>query len=114
MATLLMGFENSNGTMTDKRTGEVIQWDNMIIHVMSNDRAETNGWFCDHIKCKSKNAVVLGAENLEALLYHPVYLQYDITAKEPTISAIIASPPDCTIVYPIFPCISPAPAGKDK
>lgn len=83
MATLLMGFENSNGTMTDKRTGEVIQWDNMIIHVMSNDRAETNGWFCDHIKCKSKNAVVLGAESLEALLY------VDPAAENPVFSPMV-------------------------
>ena len=121
MATILMGHENSNGTMTDRKTGEVISWDNEIIHVMSNDRAETTGWYCDHLKCKSKNVTVIGAGSLDELLFRPVYLQYDITAKEPTISAVIAAPLDATIVFPVFPVIaamaqsiSPAHAGKDK
>lgn len=114
MSTILLGYENSNGSMTDKRTGELIQWDNMIIHVMTDDRAEVCGWFCDHIKCKTKNVDVIGAVSLESLLYKPVYLQYDITAKEPTISAIIAAPSDPNTVYPTFHGISPAPAGKDK
>lgn len=103
MATILMGYENSQGNMTDRKTGEVIVWDNMIIHVMSDDREEVTGWFCDHIKTKTKKVDVIGAESLAALLYRPVYLQYDITAKEPTISAVIAAPQDAGLEYPVFP-----------
>jgi hypothetical protein len=116
MANILLGFENSNGNMTDRKTGELIQWDNMIIHVITDNREEVTGWFCDHIKCKTKNINVIGAANLQELLFRPVYLQYDITAKEPTISAVIAAPLDMTIVYPAFPIlnVSPQPAGKDK
>lgn len=115
MATILLGYENSNGSMTDKRTGELIQWDNMIIHVITNDREEVVGWFCDHIKCKTKNVNVLGADKLQDLINQPVYLQYDITAKEPTISAVIAAPQEPNTIYPVFPIsISPAPSGKDK
>lgn len=103
MSTILMGYENNAGTMTDKRTGEMIQWDNMIVHVITDDRAEVSGWFCDHIKCKTKNVDVIGAESLEALKYKPVYLQYDITAKEPTISAVIAAPWSGSEELPVFP-----------
>lgn len=103
MTTILLGFENSNGTMTNKQTGELIQWDNTIIHVITNDREEVKGWFCHHLKCKTKNANIIGADSLEALLYKPVYLQYDITAKEPTISAIIAATLTGTEEFPVFP-----------
>lgn len=103
MSTILMGFENNAGNMTDKKTGELIEWDNMIVHVMTDDREEVSGWFCDHIKCKTKKVDVLGADSLEALKYKAVYLQYDITAKEPTISAVIAAPFKGDEDFPVFP-----------
>lgn len=92
--TILKGYERKQGNFTNKVTGEVIEYDNIVIHYESDEREEVQGFFCGSAKCKAKGFKIYGAKDIHELLNKEIILAMDPTANAPTVNAIYAvSPP---------------------
>ena len=92
MSTVLRGYERREGQFTQKDTGEVIAYDNIMLHYTSDDRDEITGLFCGSIKCKSGSFKLVGADKLDDLIGKPVLMVMDLTEKTPTVGALYLDP----------------------
>lgn len=86
---ILKGYERKQGTFTNQKTGEVIEYDNYTIHVQSDERSECTGLFCENIKCKTDGLRFIGFDDLDEALEHEVILGLDITSTTPVVNQII-------------------------
>lgn len=93
MATVLMGYENKAGQFTNRETGELIAYDNYVLHFTSDDREEVKGWFCGSIKCKSGTFRIIGADTIDECLGKEVLMVMDMTASTPTVGSIVLVSP---------------------
>ena len=51
----VVGFETKKGSFTNQQTGEVIDYDNLIIYYVSDLKEEVEGLYSSEIKIKSKD-----------------------------------------------------------
>lgn len=92
MSTVLRGYERKEGQFVNEKTGEMITYDNILLHYTSNDREEVTGLYCGSIKCKSGSFKLVGANNLDELIGKPVLMVMDLTDKTPTVGALVLDP----------------------
>ena len=92
MSTVLRGYERKEGQFARSDTGEVIAYDNIMLHYTSNDREEVTGLYCSSIKCKSGSFKIVGAKSLDELINKPVLMVMDLTEKTPTVGALYLDP----------------------
>lgn len=88
--TILKGYERKTGSFTNKITGENIEYDNYVIHYVTDEREEVTGWYAQNIKCKAKSFQIVGAKSIDDLLEKEIMIVMDPTAATPTVKAIVA------------------------
>ena len=92
MSTVLRGYEQRKGQFVIEKTGEVKEYDNMMLHFTSDDREEVTGLFCGSVKCKSGQFQLVGAENLDQCINKEVMFVMDMTESTPTVGSIVLVP----------------------
>ncbi len=81
MAIILKGYEVKKGSFTNEKTGELVEYNNVDLHFMSNENEKCKGFFCDNVPAKMDDLKFTGAKNLDECLEHEVYFVMDPTAK---------------------------------
>ncbi len=73
----VVGFETKKGSFTNQQTGEVIDYDNLIIYYVSDLKKEVEGLYSSEIKIKSKDIKkILGDLNPSDLLDEEIIPYY--------------------------------------
>ena len=94
MSTVLRGYEHSQGQFTDKKTGELVDYENFKIHYTTDERKEVAGLYCDHIKCKGDSFKLVGVDTLDEALNREVLLMWDPTSdpEKPVCAGVYVIP----------------------
>ena len=77
----LLGYEEKKGSFTNKDTGEVVEYHNIDLHYVTDEKEGIKGYFCDCATAKAADLTVRGAKDLDGALNKEVYLLHDLTAK---------------------------------
>lgn len=77
----LIGYERKTGNMTDKETGERIEWDNYLLHYVTDERPEVKGLFADNVTAKVDGLQILNAKSIDEALNKQVIFAIDMTSK---------------------------------
>lgn len=77
----LLGYEQKQGTFTNKDTGEVIQYNNVDLHYVTDEKQKVKGLFCDSVKAKMDELQFTNAKSLDECLNKEIYLIFDPTQK---------------------------------
>ena len=85
----LLGYENKTGSFKNKDTGEFIQYDNYVLHFVTDERAEVKGLFCGSAKTKREDLIFMGFNSLEEVLGQEVIFGFDMTGNTPVVNRII-------------------------
>ncbi len=79
--TKLVGFLQKKGDFTNKESGEVIEYDNLELYVMTNEKEGVIGNCAYTAKAKTNELKLVGCKELKEAIGHEVYLITDLTAK---------------------------------
>ena len=85
----LLGYENKAGDFTNKQTGELIQYDNYVLHFVTDERTEVKGLFCGSAKTKREKLQFMGFKTLDDILGKEVIFGFDMTGGTPVVNRII-------------------------
>ena len=77
----LIGYERKQGSMTDTKTGELIEWDKYVLHYVTDERPEVKGYFADNVEAKADGLQLHGCKTLDEALNKQVMFGMDMTAK---------------------------------
>lgn len=81
----VVGFEKKKGTFTNQQTGEVIEYDNIILYCTNDSIDNVHGSYVSEIKVKSSDfSKICGGFKPEELIDHeikPYYAPYGNRVK---------------------------------
>lgn len=77
----LIGYERKTGNMQDTKTGELIEWDNYLLHYVTDERPEVKGLFADNVTAKVDGLQILNAKSIDEALNKQVMFAIDMTSK---------------------------------
>ena len=77
----LVGYERKTGSMPNKQTGEVISWDNYVLHYITDERPEVKGVYADNVTAKADSLQLTGCKTIDEALNKQVMFGMDMTAK---------------------------------
>lgn len=77
----LVGYERKTGNMVNKQTAEVIEWDNYVLHYITDERPEVKGVFADNVTAKVEGLQLHGCKTIDEALNKQVMFGMDMTAK---------------------------------
>lgn len=77
----LMGYERKTGSFPNKQTGEVVEYDNYVLHYQTDEKKGVKGLYCDNADAKAENLIIAGAKSIDECIGKEVALVADLTAK---------------------------------
>ena len=77
----LIGYERKSGSMPNEKTGELIEWDNYVLHYVTDERPEVTGLFADNVTAKVDGLQFTGFKTLDDVLNKQVMFGMDMTSK---------------------------------
>lgn len=77
----LMGYEEKKGSFTNKDTGELVQYHNIDLHYVTDEKEGVKGLFCDSARAKAADLQLKNCKTLDDALNKECYLIADLTAK---------------------------------
>ena len=91
----IVGFNRSKGTFTDKKTGELISYDNINVHLIcsSNSDASLHGYLAVTEKVKyevAEKVLGLPEKDWDKLINKSVQLEYT-SGKFPKLESVVIS-----------------------
>lgn len=77
---ILTGYEHKKGEFTSE--GRKVEYDAMVLHVISNERPEVSGWAAENVRASMSGFEVLGTvKTIEEAVDHEILLIADPTAE---------------------------------
>ena len=78
---ILTGYEHKQGEFTNDEKQRV-KYDSMVLHVISNERPEVNGWAAENVRASMEVFEVLGTvKTIEEAVDHEILLIADATTE---------------------------------
>ena len=77
----LIGYQKKEGSFTNKDTGELVEYNNIDLFYVTDEKDGVKGLFCDSARAKADELKFTGCKTLDEALNKEVYLIADLTAK---------------------------------
>lgn len=89
---ILVGIRYSQGAFTPEGSTQERNYDNVILHILSDGDGDVNGLGCNPVKIKRDVAIrAFGTENIAQYLYCEIELQYALKNALPILHRVLVT-----------------------
>lgn len=89
MATKIIGIEHKEGSFMNEKSGDVVNYNNYVLHYLTDERPNVVGQYAGHSSVKANKVQLRGFNHIDETLNRNVIFGFDMTSTTPVINKII-------------------------